>query len=372
MKYMVILYWLHYRKNGDVNYLSKAYKNSLQVYAGLAIIFVVIVHVNAYYLIKNNLSDDALNSVLLSVINGTILPGYFPTIFNLIDKIAHVAVPMFIFIAGYKYELRNKEAVYKTFFFKKIRQVFVPFIAITLLYLAADLIMNRGVSVVGGLISFITGLGAALLGYNYAYQLWYVPLYLFIILTYPLIRKIVISDFVRMGIFIVLALVWVYFDLNVSFASDHPYPLCFIYFFYLFELGSLFCRKMCDVKILSILTFVGLLLISIFIPTLLNVVFTEVVFVPVAVIAFFYFSELLTKSRLLLVLGRHSFSIFLFHAPIIVIVVMQLVNRIGLSSYYIILPIACFTIILLSMFASVLIGKVPLINQMFNLKKSPQ
>lgn len=64
-------------------------KRYLSVYSGISILFVLLIHSNAYYLHHINENERFI-------------------LMKLFINIINIAVPMFIFIAGYKYELTKK------------------------------------------------------------------------------------------------------------------------------------------------------------------------------------------------------------------------------------------------------------------------
>lgn len=112
------------RKNkelSDLNYDTgdRRRLSELNVLSGIAIICVVLIHSNAGY--------------LLSVLK---LKEYTDAGFSvrLLDNFIHGAVPLFIFIAGYKYALNNVEDEYKTYFYKKITRVAKPFIVLSVIF----------------------------------------------------------------------------------------------------------------------------------------------------------------------------------------------------------------------------------------------
>ena len=76
----------------------------MNIYSGLAILYVVLIHSNTYY---------TLNILKSSYQNADILV-------RVLSNIIGIAVPMFIFISGYKYSLNNKNENYKKFAYKKI------------------------------------------------------------------------------------------------------------------------------------------------------------------------------------------------------------------------------------------------------------
>ena len=72
----------------------------LDIFSGIAILCVVLIHSNAFYL-SNVLNLQSYKDATFSV--------------RVLDNFVHSAVPMFIFIAGYKYALNNIDNNYKEY-----------------------------------------------------------------------------------------------------------------------------------------------------------------------------------------------------------------------------------------------------------------
>lgn len=75
-------------------------RKDLNIYSGIAILFVLLIHSNAFYLHHINSSEKFI-------------------LMKAFMKVINIAVPMFVFIAGYKYELTKKKQKYQTIFYKK-------------------------------------------------------------------------------------------------------------------------------------------------------------------------------------------------------------------------------------------------------------
>src|SRR5471030_1438046 len=211
----------------------------LQSLSGIAIIFVVLIHADSYY--------------LLSVLNKSAYEEvYFAP--RLLDNIIHGAVPMFIFIAGYKYILTGIDKPYKRYVISKINRVIKPFLIISIIFFIKDMMFSfENIQVKSAVVSFLK----IFIGYNIAYQLWYIPLYILMILTYPIIYKVFKNERKRM-IFIVL-IVAIQYALSwyIEIIGTHPFD--FIYYYLFFEMGVIFCKynikdkfKKYDVILISI------------------------------------------------------------------------------------------------------------------------
>lgn len=98
-------------------------KKNLTAYSGIAILFVVLMHANAYYLHHINLNSTNL-------------------LMNIFIDMIYIAVPMFIFIAGYKYELTKKDRNLKKYYKSKINNIIRPTLIISLLWIGGFLLLS--------------------------------------------------------------------------------------------------------------------------------------------------------------------------------------------------------------------------------------
>lgn len=311
--------------------IPKKYQAELDIYSGIAILFVVILHSNAYYL-ANVLKRNAY-----------IEAGF---LLNSIDKVVHVAVPMFIFIAGYKYMMNNQNESYREYFMKKLLNVFKPFFLVSFFYLSYHWIdiffkrlANTGVyDVQYAVEGFVSGFARMFIGYNFAYQFWYIPMYLLICLIYPLFRRYLKNTSLRLMFFIGLAIVWeVIVLLGIPFVANNPYPLAFIYYFFIYELGCIFYSLKPSVKrsnIMILLYMAMLVIVCTYTKAVYNRLIYDLVFVPTAVAAYYYIALWLKENRLLMDLGRYSFYIYLFHEPLVLSNLSRQLLRRGLYKSY--------------------------------------
>lgn len=351
--------------------MSKKYIIELDFYIGFAILFVVLIHANAAYFIDYQLSKYTVTGTLFNTINLEDYPNLlFGVTFNIIDKIIHIAVPMFIFAAGYKYAINNKSENYSEYLFKKVRQVFKPFLVISLIIsfiLLTKMILIENIGFLEVIYEFIKGLIKIFLGYNYAYQLWYVPMYLFIVLTYPIIDKIIKNDKIRMLLFVCLALMWILAELYLPIVKIYPYPLSFIYYFYLFELGVTVCIK--GIKFGKYLTLIYTLslIISVVLPVYLNSLITELIIIPIGVLALFNITREIVDSKILLTLSKYSFYIFLFHEPFFVSWTLSTLQSLGMKNYFIVVGLATLVAILCSLIVTNILANIPGLSRLLNL-----
>lgn len=325
----------------------KKHLNELQVYSGIAILFVTLIHSNGYYLVS------ILN--LRKYIDAGIL-------MNLFDKIIHIAVPMFIFIAGYKYEMNDKEKSSKELFIKIYKQIIRPFFSIAIffiLYKCSNEIIKRiiyhmHIDIIYYARRVIGDFAKLLIGHNYAYQLWYIPMYIFVKVIYHIIHKQFKNSKVRLMIFIILALVWVTLkNLNIEVINNNNEPFNYIYYFYLYELGCIFYDKKLNLRngnFIIEIYIVMLLGISLINNVIISNILNDVVLIPIGVIAFYYISLKIKNSKILLILGKYSFIIFLFHEPIFLSGTAFLMKKLGLYKSWFIVPVVASLSIIFSIY----------------------
>lgn len=274
----------------------------LQSFSGLAIIFVVLIHATSYY--------------LLSVLN---LNSFEETDFitRLVDNLIHGAVPMFIFIAGYKYELNDIDKPYKKIVKGRLNKVIKPFLVISMIFFSKDTISNIGHIKI---INIFTNFFRIFIGYNIAYQLWYIPMYILMILTYPIIHKIIKNENIRI-IFILGIIITQY---SVSWHSEliASHPFDFVYYYFYFHLGLIFCKyeikdKLKELDMIIIIVYIMVALIITFnTSNYLAGPLKRFILWPMSVIAYYFFSVRMKNNKLLQYLGKYSFYIFLLHEPI--------------------------------------------------------
>ena len=308
-------------------------RKTVTVYSGIAILFVLLAHSNAFYLHHINSSEKFI-------------------LMKAFMKVINIAVPMFVFIAGYKYELTKKNRNIKQYFVKKVNNVIKPTIIISLIWIVVLLtlsILKKGIL---GESIYITKYLKILLyrvfniciGNNDIYQFWYIPMYILIVFTYPNIEYY-INKKNRIVLFLFLAIIQVLGSLYTNIFTKHP--LDFIYYYLIFEIGILFYKKEKSYtkkkKIICII-FTSFLLINLFINnSFFNVIITKLVVYPSGVIVFYYISEYIKNIKILNILGKYSFYIYVLHEPIILSTIGKIIKNLGLYKYWIWVPIiSCF------------------------------
>lgn len=199
---------------------EKQYQSELTIMSGIAILFVLAIHgcgsaLGAFY---SNAESYASADLWLRVLSNLVAP----------------AVPMFLFVSGYKYALRDFETPYVLFLKKRLPRVIVSFTIINTIFWALDSI--KYIESFNVILLTKTYL-ASWMGYSVAYQLWYIPMYCFVIMLCPLVRRVISSTIVRFSIFAVLGIAQRV--LEVRFPVLATYPIRFVSYPVFFELGMM-------------------------------------------------------------------------------------------------------------------------------------
>ncbi|APC42201.1 acyltransferase family protein [Clostridium estertheticum] len=343
----------------------KKHLSELQVYSGIAILFVTLIHSNAFF--------------LLSILH---LKTYVEVgfVFTLVDKVVHVAVPMFIFISGYKYEMQDKNEKYTKLMYKKFTKIIKPFLIVSICWILFEwgnrcldnIILHDRVNVYYVLINCLKDLFNTFFGDNYAYQLWYIPMYTLIVFSYPIIIKFLKNSRIRMIILYVIAIIITVIQIKTKLlASSYMQPINFIYYFYLYELGvQLYCKKIKKkYRAITIICYLVLLpVVSLIKDPLISNLSTYLIFTPIAVVAMYYIAVYLKNSKILLILGKYSFAIYLFHEPVFESKTSRLLVSHGLYSSKVMIPFIAVGSIILSIYFYKILIKTSLGKYVFNIK----
>lgn len=284
-------------------YKTKEKIKELDIFSGISILCVVLIHSNSFYM-SEILNFNSFAESCFSI--------------KLLDNFVTASVAMFIFIAGYKYALNNLNDDYKKYVLKRIKRVIKPFLVISAIFLLKNIISYPDYF---NLKTLIVEIIYIFLGYNIAYQLWYIPMYLFITCTYPIIYKIFKTDKTR--IIFILFLVIIQYLLCLKFDILTQKPFNFIYYYLFYEMGVIFEKYNLKENtknwstIIIVLFVCSATLLAIKPMGDLYITFQRYLISPLAVISYYFISSKLIKSRLLDYLGKYSFYIFLLHAPVI-------------------------------------------------------
>ncbi|MBU3159427.1 acyltransferase [Clostridium frigoris] len=323
----------------------KKHLSELQVYSGIAILFVTFIHSDAFF--------------LLSILH---LKTYVQVgfLFNLADKVVHVAVPMFIFIAGYKYEMQDKNEIYTKLIYKKFTNIIKPFLIVSICWILFEwgklclenIVLHDHVNIYYVFMNCLKDLFNTFLGDNFAYQLWYIPMYTLVVFSYPIIIKFLKNSRTRMIILYIIAIIITVIQIKTKLLSS-PYmqPINFIYYFYLYELGvQLYSKKIKNkYRNITIISYLLLLpAVSLIKNPLISNLSTNLIFTPIAVIAMYYVALYLKNNKILLTLGKYSFAIYLFHEPIFVSKLSRLLVSHDLYNSKVVIPFVAVSSIVLS------------------------
>ena len=345
----------------------KKHLNELQVYSGIAILFVTLIHSDAFF--------------LLSILH---LKTYVQVgfVFNLVDKVVHVAVPMFIFIAGYKYEMQDKNEKYTKLIRKKFTKIIKPFLIISICWILYEwgrlclenVYLHDHVNIFYVLNNCLKDLFSTFLGDNVAYQLWYIPMYTLVVFSYPIIIKFLKDSKIRLIILYIIAIIITVIQIKTKLLSS-PYmqPVNFIYYFYLYELGvQLYTngikKKYSKIMIISYLLLLPV--VSLIKNPLMSNLSTNLIFTPIAVVAMYYISVFLKDSKILLTLGKYSFAIYLFHEPIFVSKISRILVNHDLYSSKVMIPFVAISSIILSIYFYKILIKTSIGKYVFNIKSN--
>lgn len=304
----------------------KLKRQELTVYSGIAIIMVVWIHANGRYLTQILGLDSYIDAGIGLIV---------------IDKIIHAAVPMFMFIAGFKLNF-NRKNNYSEYFKNRVLKLSVPFFIISFFYIlffALLNVLNNGMNIKKVIIDIIFGLFKITIGYNFVYPLWYVPMYLLVVLVFPFILKLIPKRKLRIGIFLLISFGYVLFFEVLKITGDNIYPFKFFYYFLFYEIGYYFgtikIKKAMYITI-CIMYFFSLIIGIIMNGSTFELIWNSMVFNVLSVLFYYLVSLKFKNSKLLTKLGIFSFPIFLFHEPLFITFPSNLLNQWNLYNSYII------------------------------------
>lgn len=328
----------------------------LDIFSGIAILCVVLIHSNAFYL-SNVLNLQSYKDATFSV--------------RVLDNFVHSAVPMFIFIAGYKYALNNIDNNYKEYVLKKINSVIKPFLIISLIFIIRNIMLFPNYYSIKSIAIEVLSI---FIGYNPAYQLWYIPMYIFVTCTYPIIYKL-LKGKIRM--FVILFLLLLQEILSIKFNILSKYPFNFTYYYLFFEMGLIFYKynfkKYIQKTNIFMITFCIYLAITVMLNANGNpelyVISRKYLLYPVSIIFYYGLSLKLINSKVLYYLGKNSFYIFLLHEPIICTGISNLFKTINVYNSIAFVFISCILTIIMTIIVYKIIDKTFIRNILFNNKQ---
>lgn len=254
---------------------------------------------------------------------------------------------MFIFIAGYKYELTKKNRDIRKYYRSKINNIVKPTFIISILWILGTIflsvtkkiIYHQNINILFYIKVLFYRISKIFLGSNDIYQLWYIPMYILITFSYPTIEKYIKSKN-KIILFFTLAIIQ---NIGVNYIDIIFNKLNFIYYFLFFELGIIFFKREQNIKgnklILSISYSILLIICNIFLEGIFYKIFTNLIIYPIGVVVLYYIARYLQESKLLNIIGRYSFIVYVLHEPIILSGIGRIIKYLGIYIYWIWVPI---------------------------------
>lgn len=281
--------------------------------SGLAITFVLLIHAWGYCLGMEYAEADAF----LLVLRNLVIPS----------------VPMFLFISGFKYALHDMDTSYPIFLRKRLPRVLMSFFIInTVFWLIDSIIWMEQFNAVLLLKTYIS----SWLGNSVAYPLWYIPMYCCVIISCPLICKIIRKSWIRFFLYLAIGCAQRILAVHIPLLGE--YPFLFVSYPLFFELGIIaheydFASKLKGKAWLS-LVYVGLvILLSVIVPQFSMGAMVQYGLLCIfGTLAYFTACVFLNGNRVLSWLGTYSYPLFLLHEPIIGRLAGTLLKGIGITT----------------------------------------
>lgn len=309
----------------------------LDIYSGIAIIFVIMIHSNSYYLTRVLNSNTYLDA---------------PYLTQLLDIFIHTAVPMFIFISGYKFEMNDNGKNFRDFFIRKVKRVLKPFLILSLIYILFKNILILPKININSILSDFIGI---FLGYNKIYHFWYIPMYLFVSIIYYFIYRYIKNN--RTFFIGMIVILWKILSVNIIIFKS--YPISFIYYLLFYEIGVISCKYRLNKisnntsNLLIIIYFITALFISFINNNELYSLTFNFILAPISVVSYYLISVRIKECKILDSLGRYSWYIFVLHEPVINGGISRIINFLGIYNSF----IYVFIISVLTIVVTVLVCK---------------
>ena len=139
---------------------------------------------------------------------------------------------MFLFISGYKFALHDFGTPYFSFLKKRLPRVIMSFAIInTLFWILDSMKYMESFDVILLLKTYVYSWA----GYSVAYQLWYIPMYCFVIMLCPLVCRMIPSGILRFGIYACIGIAQRFLEVSIPVLAT--YPIRFVSYLVFFELG---------------------------------------------------------------------------------------------------------------------------------------
>ncbi|WP_346931035.1 acyltransferase [Clostridium sp.] len=310
-------------------------KRYLNVLSGIAIVFVVLIHSNAFYIIQLHNTTQYIEV------------GYF---INVLDKIIHIAVPVFIFVSGYKYSLTTSNN--KNYLLRRLKSVGILFFAITVTFIIFNMYKNTG-SI--RFITIIREVIKSILGYNYVYPLWYVPLYFFVLIFYMLLLKRFNNKRVSILVCLISTIYVIIGAFNLPLINLTTTPFNFVYYLIFFDLG--YNLEVIEKRISANKLFVtslwgcSIIVLALIKSNFINAIVYNLITAITGCLVLYWCSIKLDNSKILQFIGKYSVYIFLFHEPFLSKLSSTLLNANIYNNYT-----WCIIIVIISIIISIIIG----------------
>lgn len=275
----------------------------LTVMSGIAIIFVLLIHACGSclgFLYPGMGYEDA--DVFLRTLNNLVTP----------------AVPMFLFASGFKYALHDTDTPYWTFLKKRLPRVLMSFFIInTFFWIIDPIIWMDHFDPILLCKTYISSWW----GNTVAYPLWYIPMYCCVIISCPLVCRVVKKSWIRF--YYILAVGCAQRLLAVKIPLLGRYPFLFVSYPTFFELGIMahnfdFYSKLKERPWIPCSYIIIVIVLSVCWPNLSrNALVLYALFSVVGTLSYYGASILLSRSRVLSWLSAYSYPLFLLHEPVI-------------------------------------------------------
>lgn len=313
---------------------QKQYCEELTVMSGFAILLVLGIHGCAAAL--GRFYPEAA---------GFVQTGYW---LRVISSLVTPAVPIFLFVSGYKFALHDMDTPYYSYLRKRLPRVVMSFAIINTVFWALDSVIY--VDFFDPILLLKTYLHSWV-GYSVAYQLWYIPMYCFVLCLCPLVCRAIPMAGLR---FLLYAAIGVgQRILEVRFPVLAAYPIRFISYPVFFEMGLLAHKTNWKKRITPAAGaaavgayILGILLLSWVRPEWATDGLTKYVVYYFGGTAVFYaVSAALQGNRFLQWAGAVSYPVFLLHEPLIGRLVGKLLWHLPLGEVSFAL---CWTVLVLA------------------------
>ncbi len=340
---------------------SRIYLHYLDAVAGLAILRVIMLHSLANYTVVGCGASLALVHHELD--------------YRLLDSLMRFSISVFVFISGIKFGLKSissGDIGYLSYLKNRTRRVIRPYFIFTLLYIIMGqifFILNEKYGT--GLTAFPIESGAhffqmLLTPLNPAYQLWFLLMLFIVSISYPIWRKFIPWNIIRLitGAALFFVIPW----------NDLFYPLNYLRFLLIYDMGSIISERLAErnprgLRIPAI-SAVFLTVIAMAIRSLsLNAAmihYAELIIqisLPLALVLPFPAWGFMRGPGILRFLGKNAWPVYLLHDPYIL-------SHVGVFFYVTlnmihpaVVPFIAGLTLLLSLLASQIVRNTPVLRK---------